>query len=527
MEGSKVYVNDEVHGWLKATLLRVNAETRQAEVELEADEVVGIAGGEFRSVDMTHPDLTALNDGHGGGGKTTGAAAAVGLPLQNLQLAALGVEDLSSLDFLHAPALLFTVRARHLAQQPYTWSGSIIISVNPYEVLEDLYSDQRKTAYALAKTTSELPPHVYAISATAYHGLGGKTGRNQSILVSGESGGGKTEVCKQLMAHLAAIASADGDGKEDNSIVTKVLESSPLLESFGNAQTVRNDNSSRFGKFTQLQFHQQAGRKPLLVGSKCDTYLLEGSRVVHHSNGERTYHVFYQLLAAPEEVKAMVGLSGKTVKDFRYMVCDHGGSKTSEIEGESDSVRFQATAHALSLIGLEAEEQEQLWGVLAGILHLGQIQFRGEEGTSGDEEARIKEASGDESGCGALAQAAALLLGDGEEAAALCKALCCRTVKTRTESYAVPMTPAQAADARDALAKGLYQRLFDWLVVRINASTCQGESEGRDSSAVTSTLGLLDIFGFESFAVNRYEQVSFALLRIFLAFICVLLVLRQ
>jgi myosin-5 len=444
MEGSKVYVNDEVHGWLKATLLRVNAET--AEVELEADDVIGIAGGELRSVDMSHPDLMAVNDGHGVGAKTSGAAAAAGLPLQNLRLPALGVEDLSSLGFLHAPALLFTVRTRHLAQQPYTWSSNIIISVNPYEELADLYSDESKTAYALAKSPSELPPHIYAISATAYHGLGGETGENQSILVSGESGAGKTEVCKQIMAHLATIASADGGTKEDNSIVTKVLESNPLLESFGNAQTVRNDNSSRFGKFTQLHFHQQAGKKPVLVGSKCDTYLLEGSRVVHHSMGERGFHVFYQLLAAPEEVKARVGLSGKTVKDFHYMVCDHGGSKTSEIEGESDSVRFQATAHALSLVGLETEEQEQLWGVLAGILHLGQVQFQGEEGTSGDEEARIKEAASDESGGGALEQAAALLLGD--EGGALGKALCQRTVKTRTETYAVPMTPAQAVDAR-------------------------------------------------------------------------------
>lgn len=163
--------------------------------------------------------------------------------------------------------------------------------------------------------------------------------------------------------------------------------------------------------------------------------------------GERNYHVFYQLLAASEEVKARVGLSGKTVKDFHYMVCDHGGSKTSEIEGESDSVRFRATAHALSLIGLEAE-QEQLWGILAGILHLGQVQFRGEEGTSGDEEARIKEVASDESGGGALEQAAALLLGDEGGAAALGKALTSRTVRTRTETYAVPMAPAQAVDAR-------------------------------------------------------------------------------
>lgn len=299
-----------------------------------------------------------------------------------------------------------------------------------------------------------------------------------------------------------------------------------LLPSLSNSKstptTHRNDNSSRFGKFTQLQFQQQERqhrKKPVLVGSKCETYLLEKSRVVHHSRGERNYHVFYQLLAAPEAVKAKVGLAGKGARDWNFLVCDHGGTDTAVIEGVSDAVRFQATAHALSLIGVEEAEQEMLWGLLAGILHLGQVQFCGEEGASGDEEARIRSDDDD-----ALAQAAALLMGDGHDngggggekgVVALGTALCSRTVKTRHETYAVPMTPAQAVDARDALAKELYARLFAWLVDRINASTFRqgGGQAGAVTLPPTSTLGLLDIFGFESFAVNRYEQVSMAFVR--------------
>jgi myosin V len=273
---------------------------------------------------------------------------------------------------------------------------------------------------------------------------------------------------------------------------------------------VRNDNSSRFGRFTQLQFHhhthQQRRRsgggsgsgsgKDALVGSECVTYLLEKSRVVHHSKGERTYHVFYQLLAAPEEDRAQVGLGGKGVGDFRYLACDHGGSETTVIEGRSDAERYKATRRALGLIGVQEEQQREVLATLAGILYLGEIDFVGEEG-AGDEEARVKDE-------GVLAEAARLL---GCDATALATAMCSRTVKTRHESYAVPMTPAQAVDAREALSKEVYARLFAWLVARINGSTAVDVGGLEGGAESLRRIGLLDIFGFESFAVNRFEQL--------------------
>lgn len=266
---------------------------------------------------------------------------------------------------------------------------------------------------------------------------------------------------------------------------------------------MRNDNSSRFGRFTQLQFRQQASpSKPQqqqlqLVGLECVTYLLEKSRVVHHSQGERTYHVFYQLMAAPETDKARVGLGGKSVKDFRYLACDHGGSDITVIEGRSDAERYKATLRALEVIGITGEQQQAVLATLAGILYLGEVGFVGEEGAA-DEEARVQEEQG------ALQEAAGLL---GCDAAALGRALCSRTVRTRHETYAVPMTPAQAVDAREALSKELYARLFAWLVARINGSTAVDMEREEAASGGVGTIGLLDIFGFESFAVNRFEQL--------------------
>ncbi len=301
-----MYAPDELHGWVTATLLRVDQGAQTADVEIAADEVLGVPGGEVRQVDLTRPELTALDEGHGGSDK----AAAAGLPLQNLQLPPQGAEDMCTLSFLHEPAILHNLRTRFLANScPYTYTGGMVLSMNPYAWNHDLYSDRLKEAYMLASAASELPPHIYFISAEAYKGLskGGQDGlgQNQSILVSGESGAGKTESVKQLITHLASVAAApkplgghdERPSGEDgrSTIADKVLESNPLLESFGNSQTVRNDNSSRFGKFSQLQFQKQAlssassssTSKPVLVGSKCITYLLEKSRVVHHAQGER------------------------------------------------------------------------------------------------------------------------------------------------------------------------------------------------------------------------------------------------
>ncbi|CAM9987258.1 unnamed protein product, partial [Ectocarpus sp. 8 AP-2014] len=401
----------------------------------------------------------------------------------------------------------------------------------------DLYGEERRKQYAgmVRGERSRLPPHVYSTSAVAFAGLS-KDRENQSILVSGESGAGKTETVKILMGHLAVASSAvygdeggggvaagggEGGGGNDD-VIRKIIESNPLLESFGNAQTTRNDNSSRFGKFTQLQF--DGGFR--MSGSGCTTYLLEKSRVVGHEPGERAYHVFYQILAAPEEAKARLGLAGKLALDFRYLTAD-GKEADSVIEGRTDAQRYDMTTAALGLIGVSEEETLALFRALAGVLFLGQVDFTkrgGDEDKSEvvDQEALLPpstllgfDGQGQEAGAAAAAAAAT-------PGAALDSSLCYRTIRARNDVLRADSSPAQAADARDAMAKAIYGGLFEWLVERINRSTASSASDadgpgGAGAGAKTrhagealapgGTVALLDIFGFESFKVNRFEQL--------------------
>lgn len=282
--GAKCYVPDETHVWLAAEVIREensgDGKVRKIHTRVELppspDASVEDATPEFeeRVVDMNDKQTKALLAVH----------QLDSLPYQNESVGEFGIEDMISLNYLHEAAILFNVKARFLQKLPYTYTGDICIAVNPYQWLPDLYADEQHLRY-LNQPKEELPPHVYATSVASYDNMR-RTERNQSILVSGESGAGKTETTKILMNHLATIA-----GGLNNSTIKKIIEVNPLLESFGNAKTVRNDNSSRFGKFTQLQFD----REGTLVGAKCRTYLLEKTRVINHEAPERNYHIFYQV----------------------------------------------------------------------------------------------------------------------------------------------------------------------------------------------------------------------------------------
>eukprot|EP00968_Pinguiococcus_pyrenoidosus_P010480 scaffold828_cov319-Pinguiococcus_pyrenoidosus.AAC.1 len=440
------------------------------------------------------------------------------LPLQNEVLAGSdGVEDMAKLNHLHEPAILYNLKHRHARGLPYTFTGEIILAVNPYQWLRHLYTNEQQERYATAERF-ELPPHVYATSAAAFRGMVGTLSalgpKNQSILVSGESGAGKTETVKILMGHLATVASqASGVGspKGRTSVIRKIIESNPLLESFGNAKTVRNDNSSRFGKFTQLQFDvRKRTTQARLVGSCCSTYLLEKTRVVGQSRGERNYHIFYQVLDAPDDAKERFGLAGKHRTDFQYFT--RGGADDSSIEGVTDADRFLSTVDALSLIGVSPEGQDDIFRLLSAILHIGQIQF--EPQSADDEASQVPDSAAED-----LGKAAKLLGVDpqvgvpnyepppGEKGRkGLREALTSRVVTARGESYAVPLNTDQAFAGRDALAKDLYAKLFDHVVRRINRSTASTLSKS-NRELRRGTISLLDIFGFESFAVNRFEQL--------------------
>lgn len=371
--------------------------------------------------------------------------------------------------------------------------------------------DSNADAAVDARTT--VAPHVYETSSLAYRGLA-VDGQDQSILVSGESGAGKTETVKILMSHIASVQRIDIDDADEvattiSPIVQRVLDSNPLLEAFGNAKTSRNDNSSRFGKYLQLQFDAEDATHAayegkaipscVLAGSKCEVFLLEKSRIVGHDDEEdleRNYHIFYQLLAAPEDVKAQIwsGLEGTDNESFSYV----GYTSTDTIEGKSDGDRFQLTKQALALIGVTDELFLTLMRSMCIVLQLGNLLLDEDE----EDEERSCITTLDE------LTALSGLFGVGEDE--ITHALTERTVRARSEVFTVPLKADQAMDARDALAKEIYAKTFLWLVRTINDATC-AEWNYDDSSQKRKTdfgvIGMLDIFGFESFKVNRFEQL--------------------
>lgn len=468
MEGARVYVKDSKDEWQKATCLAALGGGKYT-VQLEAWE--GPAGDGAGDA----PGATLEVDASQMEGGT--------LPFQNAGMPTTGFPDMTTLDHLHEAALVHNLRVRFFGSTcPYTYTADIVIAVNPYRWFPELYTDEMRKEY-LVFDRSKLMPHVYATSSQAFCGLQ-ETNMDQTILVSGESGAGKTETVKILMAHLALIASSD-----DPSHIKRIVESNPLLESFGNAQTVRNDNSSRFGKFVELELNASCR----LAGSRCRTYLLEKSRVVGQDAGERNYHIFYQMLAVDEGTRSKFFLGGDSYHRDTMRYTRTGGSKTDTIEGKHDSEKFHETVAALALVGVEGAALESLLRALAGVLLLGQLEFGSAKGEAdGDEAAVLKEEAKP-----AAAQVAATLQVD---VAALDAAVTKRTIKTRNESFIKPLTTAEANATVDALAKELYARVFDWLVSKICAATsAPGDAK--------HFVGLLDIFGFESFAINRFEQL--------------------
>nr|KAJ0203963.1 hypothetical protein LSAT_V11C500294670 [Lactuca sativa] len=386
-----------------------------------------------------------------------------------------GVDDMTKLAYLHEPGVLANLRSRYDINEIYTYTGSILIAVNPFTRLPHLYDSHMMAQYKGA-AFGELSPHPFAVADAAYRVMINE-GISQSILVSGESGAGKTESTKQLMRYLAYMGGrASTDGR---SVEQKVLESNPVLEAFGNAKTVRNNNSSRFGKFVEIQFDEK-GR---ISGAAIRTYLLERSRVCQLSDPERNYHCFYMLCAAPPEDLKRYKVGDP--KKFHYL----NQSNCYQIDGLDERKEYIATKNAMDVVGIHSEEQDGIFRVVAAILHLGNIEFtKGKEMDSSTPK--------DEKSWFHLKTAAELFMCDVKS---LEDSLCKRVIVTRDETITKWLDPEAAAISRDALAKVVYSRLFDWLVDRINNSIGQDP----DSKYI---IGVLDIYGFESFKTNSFEQ---------------------
>ncbi|XP_035538771.1 myosin-11-like [Juglans regia] len=394
---------------------------------------------------------------------------------KDMEAPAGGVDDMTKLSYLHEPGVLQNLKIRYELNEIYTYTGNILIAINPFQRLPHIYDAHMMQQYKGAPF-GELSPHVFAIADVAYRAMINE-GKSNSILVSGESGAGKTETTKMLMRYLAFLGGRVAT--EGRTVEQQVLESNPVLEAFGNAKTVRNNNSSRFGKFVEIQFDKH-GR---ISGAAIRTYLLERSRVCQISDPERNYHCFYLLCAAPQEEIEKYKLGNP--KSFRYL----NQSNCYELVGVSDAHDYLATRRAMDIVGISEKEQEAIFRVVAAILHLGNIEFaKGKEVDSSvpkDDQAKFH-----------LRMTAELLMCD---AVALEDALCKRVMITPEEVIKRSLDPQSAAISRDALAKTVYSRLFDWLVDKINVSI------GQDPNS-KSLIGVLDIYGFESFKTNSFEQ---------------------
>lgn len=384
-----------------------------------------------------------------------------------------GVEDMINLSVLDESVIQRNIRIRYERELIYTFTGSILVSVNPYKMF-NIYGLDMVKKYE-GRPLGSMPPHLFAIGSASY-GKMMKDTENQVLVISGESGSGKTEATKLIMQYLAAV------NKSGNNLITEqILEANPLLESFGNAKTIRNDNSSRFGKYIEVFFKHGS-----IVGARTLEYLLEKSRMVTQAQDERNYHVFYEMLEGmSSDQKGKYGLQNAE----KYFYLNQGGN--CKISGRDDRENYRALMAALDVLSFERSEQDTIFKILSSVLHIGNIYFK-----------KIHdEASHDTVLLGSDAEIKWIshLLQLSEDW--LKQALTTKVTETRGDRVLTPYNIDQALDARDAVAKALYSRLFTWLVERINNIICRAE---RDKN---TSLAVLDIFGFEDFHMNSFEQL--------------------
>ncbi|CAM9439674.1 unnamed protein product [Ascophyllum nodosum] len=390
-------------------------------------------------------------------------------------------EDLNQLDDYNKATICAHLHKRFKVQRPYTSLGNILVAVNPFEWL-DLYDDDLGLAYQ-EPGRRDLPAHIYKSTAAAYRALL-EGQEDQSILISGVSGAGKTETAKLLLGHLASVAGSE-EGGVGSERIQHMVECTVVLESFGNAVMMGNNNSSRYGVVTQLQFDD--GDIPKLVGSLNRTYLLEKSRVVSRSSRERNFHVFYQMVGSDdEEFKKSLHLAGKTSNDFKYLT-------TQAPAEDMDFTGLSEVQDAVRELGISVEDEKDIFKALGGLLHLGQLEFLSDAGRTDDSS---KFASGTEDSL----QTSADLLGLSTEE--LTGALLTRPLHVGREKFVKPNKVGEAQSARDALAKDVYLGIFNYLLKKINQATSCTESE-----EAAGTISLIDIFGFESFRRNGFEQL--------------------
>ncbi|KAI9746521.1 MAG: Myosin type-2 heavy chain 1 [Claussenomyces sp. TS43310] len=462
--GTKAWQPDATEGWVASEVVSKSQ---------DADKVIlvfQLANGETKTLETT---AAALQDDS----NTTLP------PLMNPTMLEAS-DDLTNLSHLNEPAVLQAIRLRYSQKEIYTYSGIVLIATNPFARVDSLYVPGMVQVYA-GKQRATQAPHLFAIAEEAFADML-RSGRNQTIVVSGESGAGKTVSAKYIMRYFATRESPDQPGKRTkrgadamSETEEQILATNPIMEAFGNAKTTRNDNSSRFGKYIEIMFD----KKTNIIGAKIRTYLLERSRLVFQPLKERNYHIFYQLVAGASETERQeLGLG--PVEHFDYL--NQGSAPT--IDGVDDRAEFEATRKAMATIGVHPPQQAEIFKLLAALLNLGNVKI-----TASRTDAVLSPTEP------ALERACSAL---GVNVAEFAKWTVKKQLITRGEKITSNMTQQQAVVVRDSVAKFVYSALFDWLVETIN----HGLATADVLSRVQSFIGVLDIYGFEHFAKNSFEQ---------------------
>ncbi|KFV70405.1 Myosin-7, partial [Dryobates pubescens] len=386
------------------------------------------------------------------------------------------IEDMAMLTHLNEASVLYNLKRRYSHWMIYTYSGLFCVTINPYKWLP-VYTAPVVAAYK-GKRRTEAPPHIYSIADNAYNDML-RNRENQSMLITGESGAGKTVNTKRVIQYFAIVAAlGDTPGKKLGTLEDQIIEANPAMEAFGNAKTIRNDNSSRFGKFIRIHF----GPSGKLASADIDIYLLEKSRVIFQQPKERSYHIYYQILSGKKpELQDMLLLS---LNPYDYHFCSQG---VTTVDNMDDGEELMATDHAMDILGFSNEEKLGSYKIVGAIMHFGNMKFKQKQR---EEQA---EADGTES-----ADKAAYLMGI--SSADLIKGLLHPRVKVGNEYVTKGQNVEQVVYAVGALAKATYDRMFKWLVTRINKTL-------DTKLARQFFIGVLDIAGFEIFDFNSFEQL--------------------
>ncbi|EGD77017.1 hypothetical protein PTSG_07359 [Salpingoeca rosetta] len=378
------------------------------------------------------------------------------------------VFDLILLRNVTEDAVIKNLKTLFFSDVIYSYIGNVVIAVNPFKELPIYDATYVEKYRGRSAFDPKLQPHIFALADNVFNDMKYR-GRDQVVIISGESGAGKTESSKKIMQYVAAVS---GSTDKVNAVKNKLLNTNPVLEAFGNAKTTRNDNSSRFGKYMDIQFDFHG--EP--AGGVITTYLLEKARVVRQGEGERNFHIFYQLLASDKAKQ--LGLTGGA-SSYRYL--NQGGAE--KVKGMSDSKWFKDVVKGFDYIGFTKDEQDAVFKAVAAIILLGEIKL-----TSKDQGAAFQECS----------DALLSLLGVTRDQ--LESAVTHNTVIVNKQQVASDLNVDQSQDAIDTLAKAMYDRVFKWVYTRINKSIAA------DKSAIKAVIGVLDIYGFEIFQHNSFEQ---------------------